>query len=290
MHRKINDFFGTSLPRLITLPWGWFHLLLAWICTAYMLYSLQLFSDQPGEISFFREPFFRFTGVGIALYLLLFVTMPRLFDPYFNCTHWTLGREVSHMLLYYLLLLIFMLVYASRGAHTTEGSSEFHILSFRFLSFILPVTGLTFFRLTFYLVQHRKSPETVDAALPPESIPAQMLDLTEIQGGCYPANDVLFSKVDGNYNYLNYLSADRQVVKILKISLIKLERLLKPYPQFVKCHNKFIVNTDNITKSCGPKRKMILQLQHCKTKIPVSKQHADEFIRLINNNNLKKPE
>ena len=280
MHRKINDFFDLSLPRLITLPWGWLYLVLAWMCTAYMVYYHQPFGEQDAELPFFRGILFGFTGAGIDLYLLLFLTMPRLFDPFLNCTRWTVGREISHLLLYYFLLLVFIQVYVSRSVHLSENPGLFHVFMFTFQSFILPVAGLTFFRFTFFLSQQRLSPEIVGES-DPESIPDQMLDLTALHGDIYPVETIMYFKVTGNYCYMNYSSNGRQVEKDLKISLIKMQDLLKPYPQFVKCHNRYVVNTAKILKFSGTKRNMTLRLQNCKTKLPVSRIHAEKFIELI---------
>jgi DNA-binding LytR/AlgR family response regulator len=67
----------------------------------------------------------------------------------------------------------------------------------------------------------------------------------------------------------------------LKISLIKMEELLKPYHRFVRCHNQYIVNADKIEKCIGPKKKMKVQLIGCKTILSVSYKHANEIIQLI---------
>lgn len=141
MQRKINDLLGISIPRLITSPWGRLYLLLAWMCTAYMVYYYQPFGEQEGEIPFFRGILFSFTGAGIDLYLLLFVAIPPLCYPNLNNSCWTLGREITHMLIYYLLMLVFIQIYTSRAVHGTENPGLIHVLMFTFQSFILPVGG-----------------------------------------------------------------------------------------------------------------------------------------------------
>lgn len=117
-----------------------------------------------------------------------------------------------------------------------------------------------------------------------------MLDLTALHGGIYPVETILYFKEIENYCYMNYSSNGRQVEIYLKISLKKMQDLLKPYPWFVKCHCSYVVNTEKILKSIGPKRKMTLRLQNCKTEIPVSKSHANEFIEVIRNKDSKSSE
>jgi DNA-binding LytR/AlgR family response regulator len=116
-----------------------------------------------------------------------------------------------------------------------------------------------------------------------EPEPGTLLDLSMYHAGKYPVNEILFFKVIGNYCYMYYCSAGKPEQIDLKISLRKMAEILKPYPQFVKCHNKYIVNSDKIAKYNGPKRKMELQLIDCKTVLPVSYGHADEIIGLIKN-------
>ena len=111
--------------------------------------------------------------------------------------------------------------------------------------------------------------------------PDTLLDLTLFNAGKYPMCEIWFFNVIENYCYMHYNSAGKRMEINLKISLIKMEELLKPYPRFVRCHNQHIVNTDKIEKRFGSKKKMKVQLIGCKTILSVSYRHAEEIIQLI---------
>jgi len=81
--------------------------------------------------------------------------------------------------------------------------------------------------------------------------------------------------VDGNDTEVHAYE-NNELRKIqLQISLVTIQNQLTGYAQFVRCHNSFLVNTDKIERSIGPKRQRRLKISGSKTEVKVAYERAD---------------
>jgi len=282
MHGKIKNYLNLSLPRLLTFRWGWLYLLAVSVLNIVSVYWLHPFGEPDPLVP--HQPFlltgFAWTCVGT--YILLYQLVPLVINRIFNVEVWTLLREIRTFSIYFVVMVFINWGYASAviPSHETGWPYFICILCFTLLYQILLVAFVTLFNLMIYFIKlatEIKVPEVPVAEAAPES----MLDLTMFHAGKYPLNEIRFFKVIGNYCYMHNISAGKPVEKDLKISLTKMEEILKPYPQFVKCHYEYIVNTDKIAKYTGSKRKMKLHLMNHHAEVPVSYKHSDKMIQLI---------
>ena len=282
MFGEIKKYLNLSLPKLLTFRWGWLYLLTVSIINIVMVYFLHPFGEPDPLLP--HQPYL-LTGFGLIcslMYILLYQLVPVVLKWVYKMENWTLALEFRMFGIYFVTMLLLNWVYASLviPSHKTGWPYFGCIVCFTVMYQLLPVAFCTLLHLTVHLFKTQMAAKEVEM-VKVEPIPDTLLDLTMYNAGQYPANEIRFFKVIGNYCYINYASAGKSVEKDLKISLKKMEKVLKPFPQFVRCHNQYIVNTDKIAKYNGPKRKMEIQLINCKTILPVSYRHADEIILSI---------
>ena len=86
-------------------------------------------------------------------------------------------------------------------------------------------------------------------------------------------NEILFIKSANNYAEINYLEGDRILKKLVRNTLKNIELLLKPYPEFIRCHRVCIVNIRHIEKLVGNCNHHTLIIKGSEEAISVSRQY-----------------
>lgn len=91
----------------------------------------------------------------------------------------------------------------------------------------------------------------------------------------------LFAKADGNYVEL-YLKKEPFEKLFKRITIKELEHVLKPYPNVVKTHRSYLVNTYFIKNIKGNAQGYRLEIDHYNNSIPVSRNMIDNFNEKLN--------
>jgi len=88
---------------------------------------------------------------------------------------------------------------------------------------------------------------------------------------------ILYAEVIGNYVTIHFIKDDRVEKKSLRMTLSQIIEELSEYPEIVRCHRAFIVNTSNITNVRGNSQGYYLKLYAQEQEVPVSRS----YIRII---------
>lgn len=89
--------------------------------------------------------------------------------------------------------------------------------------------------------------------------------------------EVVFINSADNYVEIHYKEGESFKKKLLRNTLKNIELQIKPYPNFVRCHRKYIINSNYIEALNGNCNNHDLILKEYKETIPVSRQY---FYRL----------
>ncbi|WP_159517091.1 LytTR family DNA-binding domain-containing protein [Sunxiuqinia indica] len=88
-----------------------------------------------------------------------------------------------------------------------------------------------------------------------------------------PVAEVILLRSADNYVEIIYGEGNSTKKKLIRNTLKTLEKQLRPFPNFVRCHRTSIVNTNEIEKLNRKFNSHQLQLRHFDEPVPVSRQY-----------------
>ena len=91
-----------------------------------------------------------------------------------------------------------------------------------------------------------------------------------------PLRDIIFIKSDGNYIEVHFLNSDSISKKIIRNRIKNIEKAL-PKTLFFRCHNRYIINKNFITKINGNARGLNLEIKYSDEIINVSRSRIKDF-------------
>ena len=95
-----------------------------------------------------------------------------------------------------------------------------------------------------------------------------------IESHTYPVTDLLF--FESRKNYLNIILSDERVLRI-RFTIKEMENELSLYPQFIRCHRAFIINTNRISKIEGNSQGLKLSVDQFSAHVPVSRSYIPKL-------------
>jgi len=273
--------------------------------------GLFLFVFQPFGLSDWHTPNkpLIIAGFGVITFLvtaLNYVLVPALFPKHFRDEHWTVGREIVHVMLNILLIGLTnrLYLYLLVGGHSGNGPDLLNAVLVTFLVGLFPVTATVMIT---YIVQLKKYANAaaelpVHAPLPAPAVtpeptapaPAQLTLVAENDKDSLtlaPA-DLLFIESSDNYSTIVYLKNGQPTRQLLRSSLSRLEGQLPAETtvpdtaesnsvinnSIVRCHRSFIVNLGQVEKVTGNAQGYKLHLCQGKFQIPVARKYNDSLI------------
>lgn len=127
----------------------------------------------------------------------------------------------------------------------------------------------------YYELASKLNPEIVQRKI------AQTENTLTLNSKSYPVSDILFA--ESNKNYVELTTSDDKTVSI-RITIKELENKLTSYPQFIRCHRAFIVNTDKINNVEGNAQGLKLFLDDFSSYVPVSRSFIPKVDHIIRPN------
>jgi hypothetical protein len=126
---------------------------------------------------------------------------------------------------------------------------------------------------------HKPEPATLPK---PEPTPQPLLIETEVQAETFeltPA-ELAYAQADGNYINLHLASGEKLMKRL---SLKRLESLLKPYAQIMRTHRSYLLNLTYVDRVSGNAQGYTVILKNSPDTIPVSRNFIPEFNRRMTN-------
>lgn len=216
-------------------------------------------------------------GVATLIYFLFFLIMSRFVDE----DDWKLYKEIIAVAI--LLLLIGLGEWAIRdiiydNPYNREWSVLWEEVWHAYLSgsviFVL-VHSINFNWLT-----RKHSQQAQEINLPAQKAPEDTVMIkaqTLTDNFALQPNQLICAKAEGNYLEIFLWQNEQMVKQVKRISLSSLDEQLAGYPNLLKTHRTFLVNTQYIQKIAGNAQGYQLTLQHLDFKVPVSRSHLQRF-------------
>ncbi len=224
--------------------------------------------------------------------------LKQVFPEFISEDSWTVGKELLIILfnLFIISVLIFMAVLIFRNDSSPLLSVMIKTTLITLAISIFPIIFLVLFEqyrhqnkqlekahnLTDSLINKNKLLSKITSAV---TIDEQAIliksesDDIELR---LKSNELVYVKSDGNYVEIYYVNGDEIQKKLIRNRIKNIETVL-PNKNFLRCHNRFIVNGNAIIKIEGNARNLLLHLKNVTEVIPVSRAKANLISEFINN-------
>lgn len=252
-----------------------------------------LLTFQPFGIDSWDTPnkFLKISGFGVISFLLTglsFTAWAWFFPNLFSEKNWTVGRQITLILLNILLIAIAnrlylaWLIYEKVSLH-----SWFYMISVTFLVGIFPTAGSV---IASYIVRLRQYTRLA-AELPPHqttlasNVTSPPLSLTadnEKESITLPPTDLFFIESSDNYCTVVYRHKGQTDKVLLRSSLSRLEKQIQR-PAIVRCHRSYVVNLDQVERVTGNAQGYKLHLAGGLFTVPVARQYNDSLVAQLKN-------
>ncbi len=90
-------------------------------------------------------------------------------------------------------------------------------------------------------------------------------------------NELLYVKAEGNYVSVFFLKEKKPEKMLIRSSLKRIEEQLSQFPDIVRCHRSYIINTLYVSSIVGNARGRSAKLFHTDKTIPLSRSFPIEF-------------
>jgi len=245
---------------------------------------LFILSFQPfphDEFDFYYRLLFK---VGLGAIVFMFMFLIRSLYPYLlgsvsqSDEEITLSSTMSGFIIWVLSSIAFVLFLKYVGFVNISGYIVFKVV---LICFVPPLVLMIFDRL-------RELRTEKDSLISGNLILQQRVDtyrekdtkssidfISGTNGGklSFILSDILFLKSSDNYVAVYYIDGDRYKQKLVRNTLKNIELQIKPLPNYIRCHRRYIVNTHYIIEQNGNCSNHTLTLEKYPEQIPVSRQY-----------------
>ena len=246
-----------------------------------------LFLFQPLHINALetREKYFLVIGLGIITFLSLslnLLILPSLFPKIFHGTSWTIKKEILwDVWILFTVSIGYFLYYKVLGIM----EFGFGVIVKLILIAIIPISVLITFNRNRLLRMHLKSATELNRKLQEnKSLPEKLVHFVsdyKKDSLSIKISLILFIRSANNYIEVFWKEAGNVESRMIRLSLIKAEGLLKENKFILKCHRSYLVNINQIDKIEGSSQGYRLYFEGVDFPVPVSKNYTEKLKELI---------
>ena len=277
--KKISTSLSKPYPLLIAERYCFLY-----VCILSFIIAILINIEQPFGLHAWIHPYkwLILSGFGVTYAvanIILYVLSPRLFPTFFCVYNWTVAKEI------FIFVVLFLLAGVINWVHAFSTISYFEVSCDSFCrmqccTFIfgcMPVITLSMFVQIKSMLRTRLPKEqTLEKKAIPQ--PAQLAaESFQLNGVEFIIRDIIYLHANQNYVEIYFLQSGKIEKRVCRTTIKLLETYLIAFPQFVRCHKSYMVNTQMIIRSKGNSGKMELTLKYCMEKVPVSRK----FVPLI---------
>lgn len=225
-----------------------------------------------------------FTSLTALVSALVVYVFPLIFSKFYNPDNWTKGKFLSiGFTIIIILAPIFIIIWDYIALNENVAvipNPILRVITWYLITFIIGIVP-TFF---LYFITERSYSESVlqiymrkNEELENQSF-HENKDLITIAGNTKESIEIspkmiLYAEVIGNYVTIHFIKNDKFEKKSMRITLSQIIKELNNYPEIVRCHRAFIVNTSYITNVRGNSQGYFLKLYNSDAEIPVSRSY-----------------
>ncbi len=249
--------------------------------------ALFLIVFQPFDISRWEDPQkkLKLAGYGIVSFLIPVLTgiVLQFIPAKEREDNWKVWKEITNTLLAVLLIAFGNLFYSTLiGIGTVSFKNYFNFIFITFAVGIFPIALSVASKYNRFLKLNQRTAAEVNTVLDekpkPTPTPAKQKliliaendkDKLELE-----ADDLLYIESADNYSTIHYLTQDSTHKIMMRGSLKRIESQCTSFPQILRCHRAFIVNTKNVTHIEGNAAGYKLSIKKSEVRVPVSRNYG----------------
>jgi hypothetical protein len=254
---------------------------------------LFLYFFKPFDLSSFEGALLEYSlGMGIVdflgTFLLLYIS-PLIFKDYFNEDNWTVGRQI---LLMAIGLLFIGVILWNFGEIYKEiyGFGKISLIAFLSKTFLVGLIPLTFYvfvnEKTVREKRERRVLRMKEIKKESKIYISQEISINsdnEKEKITFKIDNLVYITSQGNYASFFLKKDDKLKEKILRITLTNITEKLTDYPNIIRCHKSYIVNSNFINNINGNARGYLLKSDYISQEIPVSRKFSKESLKVFLN-------
>lgn len=241
--------------------------------------------------------------IAIIVALSIYASMKllkRIFPRLMSEDSWTVGKEFSLVLfiLFIITILILIVVLIFQNDNTALFSTILKTVSITLAISIFPIIFLILFEQNRHQKKQLENANELTNSLKnrnekflkkasESSIDEQPIliksESDDIELRLKP-EELVYAKSDGNYVEVYFVNSNEVQKKLIRNRIKNIEAILSG-KNFLRCHNRFIVNGNAIIKVEGNARNLLLHLKNVTEAIPVSRAKANLISNFIQNLN-----
>jgi len=238
--------------------------------------------------------YYLIAGYGVVCFLVLLfnlVIIPKILRNIFKEEHWSVYKRMLWLVWIVFSVgigsYLFACMFFAFFDFNTLGFKEFILFQvMTLLIAIFPIIVCTLLNQIYLLRKNIKTAEEISAKLRDSesslsNVPVQNQKVVVKSGNereqCQFKDDsLLFICSEGNY--VNIVVKNKKIERVLiRNSLTNIEKQLKNYPLFCRCHRAYIVNLNKIMAATGNAQGLKLTLEDLNESIPVARSYSKEF-------------
>jgi len=287
--KKISPNIMSSLINWLKRPY-YFNIpptikLLISFCVGGFIWFFLFFFRPFNLINYHPNIFYYTLGFGlIALFVNLFVffALPYFLKNTFKDDEWSVGKGLLFHLGMILTITVLNWYYNSKvqSVNNYELISFSTFISYTFSVGFIPLVILVFVEELFTRKKNEKNASELNSLFEKkpsliEGNTAKEIIITTMNSNeslRISITNLIYVNSQGNYSCFFVLIGSKIEEKVLRTPLQNVTNQLKEYPNFVRCHKSYIVNSKHIDKISGNARGYILHSNKTSISIPVSRK------------------
>ena len=221
-------------------------------------------------------------SIPVALFLNVLI-VPALFPAHFIEQRWVVWKELIWILFNFISIAGFaFVIFTIIGLSPFTLSQYAVFLGTTFAYGLGPVIIIIIYRQNSLLKQHLKVSRTINASEPkytdkPEAGLIKIKSSVGVNHIIIDRKSLLYFEASKN-NVLIYVNEHDQLIeKSIRSTLKMLEEQLSEYPEFIRCHRAFILNTHHVYQVTGNAQGLKITLKGSNISVPVSRRYIGSF-------------
>ncbi|RCS26078.1 LytTR family transcriptional regulator [Polaribacter sp. WD7] len=235
-------------------------------------------------------------GIGIIVFIGTFFMVwvpPMIFKRFFNEDKWTIGRNILLLLVGVLIVGTFLWYFGEmyKEQYNLKKLSLLQYLIYSFLVTCLPLSIYIFYNEKYTRERRQEKIGFIKKYKSSITLEKKQIlnDFIKIYSDNkkeyleFKADDLVYITSQGNYAsfFLKKQNSINLKEDILRVTLSKIDTNLKEYPNIIRCHKSYIINSNYIEDIQGNARGYLLKIKHVCFFIPVSRNFSKQSLLIF---------
>ena len=255
-------------------------LILSVIHGLFILFFLNFF--KPFKLDNLKEYFFNYSLLLAVLYVIVLFLILLILEK-INYKKWTYGSFIIATL-FFIFILSFVTWYTGGIYKDIYGLNKLSFLLFyRYTSYVtifsIPLLFVLNDKVSKFKIKRKKIIEKNLSKSQEENI--IIYSENKKENILININKVIYTSITGNYVSFYNITDEGIKEVVIRNTLSNILKQINDYPNFIRCHKSYIINTNYIVSISGNARGYFLKTNQIENLIPVSRKFNKEYLEKI---------